>query len=210
MGPLALPYFRTGRERLCMRTLLIEPSSGDHRASELVASTLQESGHEVVRCHERDAPAFPCKGLTHEGCPLEGPPVHAVVAIRDKPTAAPTAQESGITCALRVGLPVVVIGDQEPSPGPLAEWTEVCDDAAALPAAISRAVDAVSQRRAEPLLVEARRVLAIEGVDGGEVTVEVHRESDVAKITVTTEHQLDERVAGIVATRVHAVDSGGA
>lgn len=193
-----------------MRTLLIEPTQADLPIADDVASALSASGHEVVRCTEPGADAFPCKGLTHEGCPLEGPPVHAVVALRERPTAPPTAGESGITCALRTGLPVVVVGAEEAEPGPLAEWTEVCADVDRLSGSIERAVETAAERRAEPLVREVRRVLAVEGIDAGEVRVDVSRDGDLAHLTVRTELSLDARVSGVVATRVHAVDAGGA
>ena len=57
---------------------------------------------------------------------------------------------------------------------------------------------------------EVLRVLQVEGVDAGEVRVEVERDGDTASVMVRTEHPLDERVANTVATRVHAIDAKGA
>ena len=187
-----------------MRTLLIEPQVG---AS--VADVLTSAGHEVVRCHHADEPAFPCAGLTDEGCPLEvGGEIDAAVAVRPDAAPQPTADESGVTCAIRAGLPVVVLSPN--GPNPFAEWTEPCADAAELPAAIGRAVEATAARRAAPMRDEVLRILAVEGVDAGEVRVEVVRDGDTAQVMIRTEHALDERVANTVATRVHAVDASSA
>lgn len=185
-----------------MRTLLIEPTPVDASVADLLAS----AGHEVVRCHHADAPAFPCAGLTDDGCPLEGGgEVDAAVAVRHEATPQPTADESGVTCAIRAGLPVVVLAPR--GPNPFAEWAEPCAEAAELPAAIDRAVEATAARRAAPMRDEVLRILATEGVDAGEVRVEVERQGDTANVMIRTEHELDERVANTVATRVHAVDA---
>lgn len=185
-----------------MRTLLIEPT----QVGASVADALASAGHNVVRCHEAGAPAFPCAGLTEVGCPLDGrTEIDAAVAVRDQALAEPTADEAGVTCAIRAGLPVVVLAPEGPSP--FAHWSEPCTDATDLPAAIDRAVEATAARRAAPLRAEALRVLAVEGVDAGQVEVEVLRDGDTAQVLVRTEHPLDEKVANTVATRVHAVDA---
>ena len=187
-----------------MRTLLIEPT----QVGASVADVLTSAGHEVVHCHEAGAPAFPCAGLTDDGCPLEGHgEIDAAVAVRDDAAPQPTAEESGVTCAIRAGLPVVVLGPD--GPNPFADWTEPCAAADELPAAIDRAVEATAARRAAPMRDEVLRVLVTEGVDAGEVQVQVVREGDTAQVMIRTEHPLDEKVANTVATRVHAVDAKG-
>jgi hypothetical protein len=186
-----------------MRTLLIEsaPSS--------VADVLATAGHEVVRCHHVEGPAFPCAGLTDEGCPIEGPiPIDLAVAVRAEAAEQPTADEAGVTCAIRTGLPLVVVGPD--GPAPFAPWAEACTTAEAVPAAATRAVDAIAARRAAPMRAEILRLLAVEGVDAGEVQVDVERDGDTATVMIRTEHPLDERLANVVATRAHAVDGASA
>lgn len=52
-----------------MRILLTESDIG---AAEVATATLEAAGHEVLRCVEPDAPAFPCVGLADGDCPVEG------------------------------------------------------------------------------------------------------------------------------------------
>lgn len=185
-----------------MRTLLIESTPTS------VADVLDAAGHDVVRCHHAEGPAFPCAGVTEEGCPLEGPiPVDLAVAVRTEATAQPTADEAGVTCAIRTGLPLVVVGPA--GPDPFAPWAEPCASPEAVPEAATRAIDAIARRRAAPMRDEVLRLLAVEGVDAGEVRVEVVRSGDTAEVMIRTERPLDERLANTVATRVHAVDRAG-
>ncbi len=187
-----------------MRTLLIEPTPAGAAS---LAADLRAAGHDVVRCHPADGPAFPCSGLTQEGCPLEAGPVDVAIAVRDEATPVPNADEAGITCAARTGLPIVVVGPD--GPNPFAPWAEACHDPADLAEACDRAVDSVAQRRAGPLGDEARRVIALEDVDAGAVHVIVRREGDTAHVRVLTDHVLPTSLAGTVATRLHAIDQRG-
>lgn len=193
-----------------MRTLLIEPTPAGNAT---VAGALDAAGHDVVRCHPADGPAFPCVGLTDEGCPLErGLDVDVAVAVRDEVAAAPRADEAGVTCAIRTGIPVVVLGPRATDGGvahPFEPWAETCHEPDDLPNAIDRAIDAAADRRAAPLQAEAERVLATEGVDAGEVRVEVRRDGTTARILLRTEVPLEVGLANSIATRLHAVDAAG-
>jgi hypothetical protein len=189
-----------------MRTLLIEttPSCGG-----AVGGLLSAAGHEVARCHTETGPTFPCVGLTTEGCPLEDPRgIDVAVAVRPLPDRDPTASESGLTCALRQGIPVVVVGDT--AHGPYADWTEHCGTDDDVLDAVDRAIVAAGERRAAPLRAEVERLLRLEGLDPEGVRVTVARNGSTARVHVVAETPLDERVSGLIATRVHAVDRTGA
>lgn len=189
-----------------MRTLLIEPTPAGGAS---LAPDLDAAGHQVVRCHPADGPSFPCAGLTHEGCPLDdGQPIDVAIAVRDEALPGPTADEAAVTCAIRVGLPVVVLGAE--GPNPFAQWAESCHDAADLADACDRAIATVAERRAAPLRVEVARVLALEGIDAGDFDVEVRREGTTAQVMVRTQEPLPIAVANTIATRLHAVDQHGA
>ena len=102
-----------------MRTLLIDTS--DAGASQ-VAGSLDAAGHDVVRCHPHEGVTFPCSGLTEDGCPLEGHgPVDVAITVRDG-AGEPTSAEAGVTCAIRTGIPVVVVGAAEGHP--YEQWAE--------------------------------------------------------------------------------------
>jgi hypothetical protein len=187
-----------------MRTLLIEPTPA---GSASLARDLDAAGHDVVRCHPPGGPAFPCAGLT-DTCPLDHAlPIDVAIAVRDQASSVPTADEGAVTCAIRVGLPVVVVGPD--GPNPFATWSEPCADPADVGAASARAIATVAERRAAPLVAEVERLVALEGVDAGAIDVTVERFGDLAAVTVRTEHPLPQRVIGVVATRVHAVDQVG-
>lgn len=179
-----------------------------------MAGTLEAAGHQVLRCHHVDGPAVPCAGLTSEGCPIEAHgPVDVAIAVHDRADAEATAREAGATCAVRVGIPLLVVGHDTPFDrwaDAITSPTFAADDLAAdLPAAVDRAIAGAAARRAEPLAAEARRVLEVEGVDAGAVEVEVTRDGDTAHIVVRTERPVPDHVANTIATRVHAVDQQG-
>jgi hypothetical protein len=187
-----------------MRTLLIEPTPAGPAS---LARDLEAAGHDVVRCHPSDGPSFPCAGLA-DGCPLDrSAPIEVAIAVRDEALPAPTADEGAVTCAIRAGLPVVVVGP--PGANPFGTWSEACHDPAEVADASRRAIDAVAERRAAPLVAEVERLVAIEGVDAGEVQVTVERSGDLATVSVRTERPLPEGLAGVIATRIHAVDQLG-
>lgn len=186
-----------------MRTLLID---SDPATSAQVAVSLGALGHEVVRCRERGAPAFPCAALAPEGCPLERGPVDVVVTAHDSSWSIPGADEAGVTCALRIGVPVVAVSA---TGHPFGDHAEPCTDPADVGSACDRAIDAAGRRRAAPLEAEARRLLTLEGVDAGHVAVEVVRDAETARIVVRTERPVAEGPAGRVATRLHALDATG-
>jgi hypothetical protein len=183
-----------------MRMLLIE--SGDRSVEQAL------DGHEIVRCHAPDSPAFPCAGLTEDGCPIEHHgPIDVAITVRPDDAGVPSAEEAGATCAIRTGLPMVVVGGAEQPFGP---WSTTAASADELPGAIDRAITLVAERRAQPIVAEIERLLEVEGVDAGRVEVDVLRDGDTAHITIRTEREVDEAVAGKLATRAHAVDQRGA
>lgn len=185
-----------------MRTLLIEPTPADP----MVAEALAGAGHEVVRCHEPGAASFPCAALEGDGCPLEvGAPIDVAVAMPDRDV--PEVADGGATCALRSGVPLVLVGAR--SDDPLSSWAEPCSSLSEVGAAADRAIAATARRRAAPLRAEVERLLASLDVDAGAVEVEVVRRGDTADVTVRTQQPLDPRLAGAVAARVHAIDGTG-
>lgn len=187
-----------------MRTLLIGSVAG---AEEPLVERLDAAGHDVVRCHHPDGPDFPCSALTEDGCPLEGHcPVDVAITVHREGSPV-TARESGATCAVRAGIPLVVVSADDHHP--FVAVADVSTGAEGVPRALDRAVAVAAEKRAAPLAAEARRLLEVEGIDAGEVRVDVTRDGDDARIVVWTERPVPDHVANAIATRVHAVDRAG-
>ena len=102
------------------RTLDVLVVGTDDWAIEQSAASLTNAGHEVHRCHSLGEAAFPCNALRPGGhCPLDRG-VDVVVTSRARPIATPAAGETGVTCALHAGVPLVVSGIWRN--GPFADW----------------------------------------------------------------------------------------
>jgi len=126
-------------EALVMRVLLMESAPGTGHAYE---SALKDAGHEVLRCHEEAAPAFPCSGIDDQAaCPLHGGTVDVALLARDPIAESPTAHESGVSCALRARVPVVMPREAEGFTDPYGDYVEVVsgDIVAAVEEAAGRA-----------------------------------------------------------------------
>jgi hypothetical protein len=101
-----------------LQILLLEshPTTGADAAAALTAA-----GHEVVRCHAVGSPGFPCIGLTNrDACPIRDG-VDVAVDVRRSAGAEPTALEDGVGCALRSGVPVVEVTEDD-GESPFGPW----------------------------------------------------------------------------------------
>jgi hypothetical protein len=88
----------------------------DDWAIEQSAAALEVAGHTVHRCHEPGAETFPCNAFRPgHGCPLDAG-VDVVVTSRARPMDIPAGGETGVTCGLRAGLPLIVSGISRHSP----------------------------------------------------------------------------------------------
>ncbi len=186
-----------------MRTLLIESSPG---VGADAAAALSGAGHPVLRCHEEGQPTFPCGDLAEPGsCPLHGPgAVDVVLSVRHPDDTEPTAAEAGVTCALRAGVPVVVLGDQ--SANPFAALTVPVTDDDPVTAVVA-AHQAGKEVLAAPLRAEVARLLADTDTDtdvgADAVAVDVEREGEHYRIAVAVPAGLPITNESI-ATHVHA------
>jgi hypothetical protein len=80
------------------------------RAGRPAGQALAEAGHRVHRCYEEGTTEFPCRGLLeHDACPLDAG-IDVALLVRPRPDPRPMPHESGVTCALRSGVPVVEAG----------------------------------------------------------------------------------------------------
>jgi hypothetical protein len=180
-----------------MRTLLIESLPGCGRD---VEDRLLRAGHEVVRCRPQNQPIFPCSALT-TGCPLEDPRgVDAAVTVRTLTEPDQTVSEMGVTCALRVRVPVIAVGPKHGEPfHDLVRHSDEHD----LLAAYAEAVDAARDEIVGPLRAEARHLVARHGGDDALVDVAIEHDVDRTRIVVTLPPGA-EGVEQSVATHVHA------
>lgn len=180
-----------------MRVLVTETQP---EAASPVARQLVAAGHEVVRCREEGAPAFPCAGLQPEGCPVEAG-IDVALTVRTGPPAQPTAREDGAVCALRRHVPLVVAGP--PGPNPFEGWaTTVCHDEREVVAACEQAASADVAALSSVALGEARRSLAERGHDVDDVKVSTTRSAHQLKIDVAMPDAVSDREADAVAVAV--------
>jgi len=186
-----------------MRTLLIEssPGVGLEAAYELVAA-----GHEVLRCQPEGAQSFPCTDLTSPGsCPLHGvDQVDVALVTRAARDLEPTTAEAGVTCALRAGVPVTVLGHPS-ARNPYAGWSEAatCSDPVQ---ACMAAVDSAREAIVAPLRQEVVRMVTAAGgvVDDGQIDVVMQRADGRVHLEVIVPKDLpvgDETIA----THVHSI-----
>ncbi len=176
-----------------MRILLTESDPG---GAETATRTLEAAGHEVLRCVESDAEAFPCVGLSTGDCPVDGP-VDVALTVRSEPHPGPTERETGMVCALRHHIPVVVSSVDEADP--LATWATAAVTGATVD--LLAAVDAAAHGE----LTEHARVAAREAgehLPGAAVEVVAHRRARGVAVIVRTPDDLDARRKETLAIQV--------
>ncbi len=92
-----------------LRVLVLESEIG---AADVAVAELETAGHTVVRCHDADGPAFPCRGVLDPAqCPVEHEALDVALTVRADPLTQPAPTEDGVSCALRHRIPVVVAGN---------------------------------------------------------------------------------------------------
>jgi hypothetical protein len=184
-----------------MKVLVLDSDGegGGRRATAALAA----AGHEVHRCHEEGAPAFPCNGLAGTApCPLDGV-VDVAVVVREHPWPRPTALEDGVTCALRHAVPLVVSGRTalDPFEG---FATEAVDGTDGLVDACERALAAPLPRHGAAAVETATEVLVKHDLPTKGVAAEVHRRDGRLHVAldVPAAAPVDAGLAGMLATRV--------
>jgi hypothetical protein len=94
---------------MSLKVMVLE---SDHDVADLAIRELGDAGHEVLRCHEPGAPAFPCNGVAEKvACPLQAHVVDVALVVRGAHRSQPTALEGGVGCAVMHRVPLVVAGD---------------------------------------------------------------------------------------------------
>jgi hypothetical protein len=182
-----------------MKVLLLEHGT---TAETAVESRLEEAGHDVVRCHEPDRPAFPCRGLLDEGhCPLDGQSVSVAVDVSPAPEEYPEHND-GVTCALRHDVPVVLTGEvPDESIAALASAFAAPRDVAA---AVELAAQAPLRHPSEAATFALRDTLGRHGLAEVMATAEVRRDGSCLSVTLDVDAPLTAAVKQAAAVRVLA------
>jgi hypothetical protein len=188
---------------MALRVLLTEdaPHYGDD-----AEQALRAAGHQVVRCHDADEPAFPCTGLVDlKTCPLRNGVVDVTLAVRHVPRTAPARSEDGVVCSLRHHVPVVVARND--AYDPFQEWeTEGVDDVTDVVAACERAAHGVLREHTRIALEAATDVVrrhAGEAPPPTALLVAVRRANGRLDVEVRAGH-IPQKIKDIVAVRIIA------
>ncbi|MGQ0824509.1 MAG: hypothetical protein ACT4OX_05685 [Actinomycetota bacterium] len=187
-----------------LRVLVSEAEPGDAR---IAVDELTAAGHEVVRCFEPGAPAFPCVALEDpSSCPLQGRPVDVALDVRKHPYTVPTRREEGVICALRHHVPVVVAGTKAVD--------QLGEFAAAIVATPYDVVDAVERAADAPLSPHTHLAGAalqefakVHGIRAPFVVKVVRRKGGLVVLIRDHEH-LDSALRQMAAVRVIAAVRG--
>lgn len=170
------------------RALLI--TSDDEPATE-IQRALNDAGFDVRRCVEDGSSGFPCNGLVSGACPLdvEGG-VDVAVDVRQHPWPHPTRREAGVTCALRGGVPLVVVGHPH---HPFEDYAAITTDREDVVATrCAQAIELSLEPMREAAASAVRSVLANRGVEAP-FTVDVRRRQARLHVTITTGAPNDAR-----------------
>jgi hypothetical protein len=181
-----------------LRVLVLESERG---AADGAAHDLARAGHEIVRCHDAGAPAFPCSGLADDGeCPLDDA-VDVALTVRAHPRSQPTGYEDGVACALRAHVPLVVAGTT--ALNPYEPWTaaEISHDGDVV-AACEEAATAPLPRHGERATAMLHEVLRRRDVPAEAAHVVVRRHDGALAVTVCGAGALDVHTRSIAAVRI--------
>lgn len=182
-----------------LRVLVLESERG---AADAAIRDLGDAGHEVLRCHEPGAPAFPCNALADDPrCPMRAGYVDVALTVRNRPRSQPAPQEDGVACALEGHVPLVVAGSTLLNP--YADFaTEVVEHADDVVAACERAAGARLPRDSDRALDALLAVLAVHNVSGVSPAIDVTRREGRLHVHVHNAEALDHSVRSIASVRI--------
>jgi hypothetical protein len=186
-----------------MRVLVVEREPGGGAAA---AAQLQRHGHEVVRCDDADQTVDrPCAGLPGgSGCPLDQQPVDVALAVRGDAGGSTTDRETGVRCALRQQVPLMVLGNS--SGASYVDWVdEVADmDVAALDERVTALGRAGLASTASIVARAIRPLLAEHGVESSAIEVELVRNGGRMRIRIGVDAALEPKLRQTCAVRAVA------
>ena len=162
-----------------------------------VEEDLLAAGFEIRRCHE-GGERFPCTGIAGGECPLDVTGgVDVAVDVRQHPWPDPTALEVGVTCALRAGVPVVVVGRRG---HPFEAWaTASVDGVVGIGRRCVEAMDEALVPHHDAALAAVRAVFTNHGLADAPAGVVVSRRRGRLHVTITAD--APPLVRGLAVTR---------
>ena len=186
-----------------MRVLVVERERGSGART---AAQLEGHGHEVVRCDDADESSGRlCAGLPGgSGCPLDDQPVDVVVAVRGDEGGPSTDRETGIRCALRQRVPVMVLGSADGAT--YADWVdEVAEmEVPALDDRVTELGQAGLAAIGSIVAGTVRPLLAMHGIDGSAIDVTMARSNGRTRVHVRVDGELDAKLRQTCAVRAVA------
>jgi hypothetical protein len=183
-------------------TLNVLVLESDRGAADRAIADLTAAGHRVARCHDGEAPAFPCAAL-EGGCPLHNEVIDVALTVRRHPRSQPAPQEDGVTCALRTHVPLVVAGAT--ALNPFDDYAaEIVNDPDDIVAACERAARQALQPHSRVAAAAFGRVMRTHEVVGVTAHIEVRRMHGNLQISVAGANGLPHEVRSIAAVRMMA------
>ena len=166
-----------------------------------MAAVLVAAGVDVQRCRPSGAADYACAGMPNgHGCPLEQAGTDVAIAVRPPVGGPVTDLEAGVRCALRLGVPVTVVGGSDG-----ASYLPWVASEARVPGDLIPAIEeAARQGRAQlsdPACRVARQALGPAG-KGCAIEVRVDYAVDRLRADVQVAAPLDARMRERIAVRV--------
>lgn len=178
--------------------LIVENHHGAARQAE---EELVAAGHRVHRCHRPGARGFPCVGvLDPDACPLEGH-VDVALLVRDHVTPRPQPLESGVSCAIRAGIPIVEEGSDVLDP--YEQWVDerVMPGHEVVPAC-ERAADGAFDVLRAHVRRRTAALLTAAGITPDDVEVRVEPDGDALQVVLVVDGEVDRALHQALAVRV--------
>jgi hypothetical protein len=182
-----------------LRVLVLESDRG---AATAAIGQLSAAGHDVVRCHEPNAPAFPCRAIGgDEHCPLRDDIVDVALTMRSQPRSQPAPHEDGVSCAIERHVPLVIGGST--ALNPFAPWaSEVLDRSDNVAAACERAAAAPLPRHGARATSALTEVLQVHDLEHVMPSVIVRRVRGNLLVTVHGAEELDHAAKAMASVRM--------
>ncbi len=184
---------------MTLNVLVLESERG---AADAAIADLGDAGHNVLRCHEPDAAAFPCNALASgRQCPMRDAVVDVALTVRPRPRSQPAPQEDGVRCALQAHVPLVVAGPEVLDPY-AAYAAEIVPADGDLVAACERAAVAPLPEHGAVARDAMRAVFDLHGAPMTGARVDVRRRHGSLHVEVHGAADVDHVVKSIASVRM--------